>query len=385
MIKSKFWILFIVSLLLFSNSYSQNLNELRSLKEKLFADIKTANNMLKSAQKEKTLSLSKVTLLNVQIEKRKEVITNYKKQILIIESRIKSMDSTINNTEKKIVSIKKEYAKLVTEAYKRRKTYNQSVYFFSAESFNQAFQRYRMIQELNNYRKSQIRVLNSTYEALEKQKKELVEMKLVVNELLKDVNDQYSKLANERKIQEGNINYFKRRESRLRKEIKEKQTKQKDLENKIVELIKIAASSNKKIKKSNFNKYKGKLDWPVRKGLVVGKFGKHPHPVIKGLMVNNNGIDFQVDSEKDVYNIFDGEVSRVVGIPGYNKAIIVRHGKFLTVYANLKEVYVKSGTKVNEGSKIGSISDSKEDNSNILHFEIWEENKKINPSLWLKE
>ncbi|MBN2519924.1 MAG: peptidoglycan DD-metalloendopeptidase family protein [Bacteroidales bacterium] len=362
---------------------SQNLSDLKALKEKLYNDIQVSNNLLKKAQNDQKTSLGKVKLLNAQIKARQDLINNYTLQILLLEDKVSSSDSSIIAIQDQIKSIKKEYEKLLLEAYKNRNSLNGTIYFFSAETFNQAFMRYRMIQELNNYRKSQILILKKSNNALDFQKSNLLKLKAEIKVLLNDVQSQYQSLAVIKQQQESNLNILKKKERQLIKEIKLKEKKQADLELKIVELIR-QESSKTKYSPSNFAKNRGKLNWPVKKGIIVSSFGKHPHPVLKGLMVNNNGLDIELSDDNNVYCIFDGEVSRVVAIPGYNTAVLVRHGKFLSVYANLSEVHVKSGTKIKEGSKIGKVFSDNDENSNILHFEIWEESKKIDPSFWLK-
>ena len=134
---------------------------------------------------------------------------------------------------------------------------------------------------------------------------------------------------------------------------------------------------------SNFSKAKGQLVWPVKDGVVTNKFGEHNHAILKGVKVKNNGIDITALKENEVKCVYEGTVSRVIAIPGYNKAVIVRHGKYLTVYANLVDVYVKNGDVIQSNQEIGQIYTDSNEKSGILHFEIWEENKKINPVDWL--
>ena len=376
-------LLFFSLVLLTIKGNGQSVEDLKKMREVLFKEIQISNALLEKARSEQKLSTNKIRLLNIQIEKRKELINNYREQIGIVEKKIEETDSSINVTENQISNLKREYEKLIIENYKRRNNISLSLFFFSAETFNQAFQRYRMIQELNSYRKSQIIVLKNSQEALDVQKQKLLDYKTEVNGLLTGIENQSKELERERIQLQNNITSLKRKQSTLRQEIKEKERKEKELERQIVELIE-AEAKKKVYSDSNFDEAKGKLMWPLNNGIVISYFGEHDHPVVKGLKIKNNGLDIQASNNRNVYCVYDGEVSRVVGIRGYNKAIIIRHGKFLTVYANLSTVSVNSGTKVKAGSIIGQVYSSDNENSDVLHFEIWEENDKINPLLWLK-
>ena len=138
------------------------------------------------------------------------------------------------------------------------------------------------------------------------------------------------------------------------------------------------------ITSTNFGNNKGKLPWPTEKGTIISPFGEHEHPVLKEVKVKNNGIDIGTSAGASVRTIFDGTVSRVFPIPGGNKAIIIRHGNYLTVYSNLKDVVVSTGDKVKSKQKIGVVYTDEEDgNKSSLHLEIWKESTKQNPALWL--
>ena len=136
---------------------------------------------------------------------------------------------------------------------------------------------------------------------------------------------------------------------------------------------------------TDFSSFQGKLIWPVRKGTIINRFGEHEHPVLKNVTIKNNGIDIQSAEDDGVFCVHNGEVSRVVAIPGFNTTVLIRHGKYLTVYANLIEVEVKQGQKIDAGAKIGRIFRDDISKSMVLHFEIWNENQKVDPAIWLQK
>jgi len=146
-----------------------------------------------------------------------------------------------------------------------------------------------------------------------------------------------------------------------------------------------ALTPAEKIISDNFGANKGLLPWPTERGVVTGLFGEHPHPVLKNIKVQSNGIDISTSEGSSARAIFDGEVSKIVTIGPSNKAILIRHGNFFTLYSNLKETKVKAGDKVKTKQSIGIINTVKEEGKTTLHIEIWQESTKLDPSLWLSK
>ena len=194
--------------------------------------------------------------------------------------------------------------------------------------------------------------------------------KMVVNSL-KMVQNEEAQLAQELTDRQQKVKLLKSQEAQLRKEAKEADKKAKELENKILALIRESAKVTKgKIVSSVIKDNKGRLPWPIDKGLLISQFGEHEHPVIKNLKVKNNGIDIQMGASNEVKSVFEGVVSRVIAIPGYNATVIIRHGSVLTVYSNLVNVSVRQDQKVVIGQKIGEIYQGEGKNNGVLHFEL---------------
>lgn len=126
------------------------------------------------------------------------------------------------------------------------------------------------------------------------------------------------------------------------------------------------------------------MPWPVAQGTIIARFGKQPHPVLKEVFVNNNGIDIATTGVTSARAVFDGEVTGVTNIPGSGWLVIVRHGDYLTVYAKLEETYVKQGDKVKTKQNIGKISEDMDEGQRLLHFEVWQSGiGKTNPETWI--
>jgi murein DD-endopeptidase MepM/ murein hydrolase activator NlpD len=358
---------------------------LKDERDKIQKDLLITSRLLERTKNESVALNENIGLINNRLDSRQKLVNSYLFQKKIIENNIVKTDSSINSLKHDINLYKKEYEDVLIELYKRRDKYEELAYILSSSSFNQAFQRYRLLQELNNYRKSQVIVLNRMNELLLIEKQNFLQLQDNLNESLSLLNNESEKLLNERREKEEYIKSLKGKEKQLIAEIDEKRKSQELLEKRITDIILSSKSQSKGAEIKDFEKSKGLLVWPLQESIVISTFGEHEHPVIKGLKVKNNGIDIKVADKYSVTNIFEGEVSRVIGIPGYNKAVILRHGKYLTVYANLGNVEVKVGQLLKVGDVIGEVYSGDGDNNGILHFELWNENLKLDPLLWLKD
>ncbi len=373
---------FIVSFL----GYSQNseVEKLKTLRKKYQSEIVNAQKLLEKKGVSKANNLNELKVLNSKINSQQSIISTYQAEIVVITNEIQRNKAFINELTTEIQSLKKGYATLVIQANKQLSSnLNELMLIFSANSFSEAYRRFSLLKQYSSYRKKQGVILENT-----KAKQDSIQVQNIYS--LKEKQKVYNllnteleslKLATSKK--ENYIAQLQKDESWLKREIKKKQKAARELEETIEKLIKESLASPSKYMFSNFSKAKGQLIWPVKDGIVTSKFGEHNHAVLKGVKVKNNGIDITALKENAVKCVYEGTVSRVIAIPGYNKAVIIRHGKYLTVYANLVNVYVKSGETIHSNQDIGQIYTDSDDKSGILHFEIWEENKKINPADWL--
>ena len=134
---------------------------------------------------------------------------------------------------------------------------------------------------------------------------------------------------------------------------------------------------------NSFEANKGKLPWPVGKGFISGQFGEHPHPTLKNVKVQNNGIDITTDKGNIGRSVFNGTVSKVIIIPGEGKAILVNHGAYFTLYSYFKEVYVAAGDKITTKQNLGVLISEESESGSNMHLEIWKGMTKLNPESWI--
>ena len=385
MILRKIYKLFIIILFLsgFINPlFSQDVDKLRVEREKLLKDIDNTRQLLDTKRTSREETFKQVTLLTHEINVRQNIIRNFNQEIDILNSQIEDNQLKINTLETNINEIKTEYIKLLQDTYLKRSSTNELLFFLSAKDFSEAYHRHRLLKEYSSYRQQQGKTL---IENQNKLKSLLLEIQAQRNEKeqnLVKLEKEYTSLNKGQVEKKKLIDELHKEEKWLKQSLTEKERQAKALENKIIEIIRQSQATKSEYGK-NFQESMGKLIWPVS-GIVVSDFGEHEHPVIKGLLIKNNGIDIQTTGSDEVTSIYPGEISRVINIPGYNNAIIIRHGDFLTVYANMKDVYVKQGQRVETGSKLGRLYKETNEINGVLHFEIWKENQKLNPLKWLK-
>ncbi len=386
LIPLKTYNLTICLLFIFSISFSQNseIDKLKNLRTRYAKEINNAQKLLEKKGKSKTNSLNDLQILNSKINSQENIINTYKNEIIVITSIIDSNQVMVDHLSKEIAIIRKGYEKLILEANKQvNSNYNEFMLLFSSSTFSEAYRRFTLMKQYSSYRKKQGLILIDT-------KNQYDSIILINQSILTQKQETFQKLNQELENLKLSINqkkYFiselSKEERNLKREINNKKKHSEELERSIEKLILEASKNKSNFTFSNFGQAKGKLSWPVEGGIVTSNFGEHNHAVLKGVKIKNNGIDITVNKDNTVNSVYEGTVSRVIAIPGYNKAVIIRHGKYITVYANLVNVFVKSGELIKSSQGIGQIYAEENSKNGILHFEIWEENKKINPTTWL--
>ncbi len=382
--KSSLFFLFLFFISLSLLSQNKEIDDLKKLRSQYESDILNAKKLLEKKSKTKSNYLNDLKILSSKIQSQENIISTYKQEILLISQELDINNQLITKLSDEIDNIKKVYELLIIEANKQYIN-NQSelMFIFSAKSFSEAYRRFNVLKQYSAYRKTQGIILLQTkakYDSIKQHNLYILSQKQkVYNSLNKELED--IKLAVD--LKENYISKLKKDENWLKREISKKKKASSDLENSIKKLISDLGKASNANLFSNFSNSKGKLNWPIEGGVVINNFGEHNHAVLKGVKIKNNGIDISALKDNEVKSVYEGTVSRVIAIPGYNKAVIIRHGKFLTVYANLADVFVKNGDIIKSSQGIGKIYSETNDKNGILHFEIWEENKKINPTDWL--
>lgn len=368
---------------------AQNVNDLEQQVNKLQKEIKTSQNLLKKTSKNKETTIKEVEILQAQIKKRDDLIKTYDKQIAALNKETKGYKNDINNLQKELEKNRKEYADLLVIHYRNRNNLNNLLFIFSSEDFNQAVRRLRYIQQFNDLLKHKMEEIDATKVEIKQRIDKNEEDKKHIESLNNTQKKERNELNKDKKSLNDKVAKLKKDEKKIKNEIAQKEKETKDLQSKIKKIIeeelakrKADATIDTKLS-ANFESNKGKLPWPVASGVVTKKYGKNSHPTQSKVTVMNNGIDISTEQGSNALCVFDGQVSTVFNT-GTTNVVMVRHGTYFTLYANLDKVYVKSGDKVKTGQKLGLIHTGASDNVTTLHFEVWNDKNNTNPETWLK-
>ncbi len=377
--------------------FSQSIDELQRKKQDAENEIKYTTKLLNEVQNNQKLSLNRVQLLSNQIEKRNGVVSAINGEISIYQQFIDNNTLAINLMNSDLKELKKEYAELIRSAYRNKYAYDQILLLLSADNVNQAFRRHLYMKHYTAYRENQAEIMNAVQLELNQKKEKLEQQKLIKLQLLTDVKKETVQLAQEKNQKNTEIQKLQKEKQSLQKKLQKQREIEQQLEKEIQRIIEEEASKSKatgvsgfaltpeqKLVGDSFVQNKKRLPWPVERGTITEHFGINQHPVLSNVQIRNNGISITTEAGAKVRSVFNGEVSRVFGITGGNTAVIIRHGSYLTVYSNLREVTVKKGDKVSTKQTVGTVyTDSDDDNKSILKFQIWKENQKLDPEDWI--
>lgn len=404
--------LFFLLLLLWIALPTQNIvaqekrTELEKTKKQLEEEINLTNQLLEETKKSKMLSLNELNMLQAKIRKRQNLIATLQKQIQNTDSRLQRTRNDLKKTQNDLSKLKKEYGKMLVFANKNRNGLNKLMFLFAADDFNQAYRRLKYLQQYSSLRKRQIERMTTAQAQLNNQKTQLEEEKIEKTRLFDDEQKQQVLLSNEQKQVDQTVRKISDQEKKLQKDIRSKEQEalklQRQIESIIAEEIRKAqnrktenktTSSDKlsnltpeEIQLSNsFTQNRGKLPWPVERGIISSRYGEQPHPVLKKVTIKNNGIDIATTAGSEARAVFDGVVVSVNRITPTNNAVILRHGDYFTVYSNLEQTYVKRGDNVSTKQLLGSIHTDKSEGKTVIHFELWQNKNLVNPSLWLAD
>lgn len=394
----KIYYLFIIAFFCNFKVYSQPKSErsaLETQKNETIRQIEFTQGLLEQTRQSKNISVQQLNLLSKNISNRQSLIRSYEIDIIKINNNINSNNEKIIEIENNIVKLKKEYSNIIQAVYKNLEKELYLEYILGAKDINQSYHRIKQLRYISSYRRKTYIDLQNNFEQLKKENIALSLLKEEKEEVLKKKEIELKNLTIERKQKETGINELKASESKLMKEIRDKQNIQRRLENEIKLLIENEILKTKELNISvltpaeriiskDFEKNIGGLPWPVHRGIITGQYGEQEHPVLRGIKIKSIGIDINTLEGEKAICIFDGEVTKIVAIMGANYTVIVKHGEFRTVYQNLVEVLVKTGDKVKKGDSLGVIY-TDNNKSTRLHFQIWQNKNNVNPIVWLSK
>jgi murein hydrolase activator len=382
------WILVLVTIPL----ASQTKKDLEEKRRKTLEDISYVDNMIKETNKEKSSGLNDLKIIGNKLVLRENIIIGMRDEINLLNERIDLNVLAIGLMENDLVILKRDYARTVINSYKSSKSMPEIAYLLSAKDFNQGYKRLRYLQQVTKFRRREAEIILELKDQIEKTKEKLQEDLMNISDLKSKEERQKSLLQEEQGNKKKIINSLSKRENQLRNELAEKKKIAQKIE---AEIAKILEEERKKALRTeltpemkligeNFAENKGRLPWPVEKGIITGAFGEQQHPELTFVTENNAGIEITSAGRTIVRSVFKGEVARVFAIKGTNMGIIIRHGNYFTAYQNLIDVKVKRGDQVETKQELGEVFCDQENGAKaILKFMIFEGKEKRDPELWI--
>lgn len=369
---------------------AQNTRAQEEKKARLEREIAIIDKQLKENASKSSSMLADLSLLRKKVSNRKELVAESDRQIRKYNDDIYLAQVQINRMQARVDTLTAHYAKLVRSVYKNRDARVWYMYMLASDNISQAFRRMGYFRNLSNQMKDEARTIRQMQEELEAQRNELLVLKkeaeLVKAERVRELDE----LKSDEKKADGVVKKLKKDRRKYQNQLAAKKKEVNALNREIERIVAAAMKPKSSGKKTvvdtkldaAFANNKGKLPWPAY-GPVVGRFGKHYHPVYKNLeLPPNNGVDIALTRGTQIKAVFDGVVKQVMVMPGYSQCVLVQHGNYFTLYCKLKSLNVAEGDKVKTSDVIGSVDAI---NGQVqLHFEVWKGSSPQNPESWLK-
>ena len=392
--------LFLWIVLLCSNSiFSQNnRKQLEKQKEAIQKELKEINALLFKNKKQKASTFTDIENINYKIQRKQEVIKLTNRQINLLNIELEKNKNQQVDLSKRLKEVKAAYKEMILRSYKSKSGKNKLMFFLSSESFFQAFKRTQYIKQYAAFRRNQANKIVTISDELKLINDELIERKKLKETLL--TNNRLTQKSLEKEKNQANEIAFnlKSQEKKYKKNILTKQKESLKIDKQIDKLIReaIAASNKTKTKSNSFNLTpeaialaknfelnKGKLPWPVSRGVVIQRFGTQPHPVVKTAKIKSNGIVIATEKSAKVKTVFKGQVLSVLKFRGSNPTILIQHGNYITAYKNLSKVFVSKGDVLESGQVIGEVFTNKTNSQSTVQFSIFKKTTPLNPLFWI--
>ena len=369
------------------SAFGQSKEELELQRKRKLDEIKLTQKLIDATGKEQRKNINYLVILKRQINNREQLIVTEEKVLDMMSSSIESTEMFVEALETDLQSLRDEYKEMAYYAFKNRSNFDYLIYIFASETLQEAWNRLRYVRYYNEIRQNQIDLIKSTQSSLKTKVIKLREQISIKERLIEELHLEKEKLMADRRARNELLLSLRDKEEEYKSKIQEDKKKARELDQAIEEVIAAEMARNEVfsgLSGEKFAENRANFIWPAV-GIVSSTFGRHEHPGIRGVYVNNNGIDIRTEQDAQARCIFSGTVVHVVFIPGANNAIIVKHGEYYTVYKNLVEVAVRPGENVAEGQQLGKVFYDENKGAAELHFEVRHKTDKLNPLLWLKK
>ena len=395
--KSLIYFLFLSAIQLNAQDYQARQKKLEAQKISLKKEISQINTLIADSKKRSKNLANDLEDLQLKISVRDKLININNSQLNNLTSIINNQNDKISDLKIDLINLKSEYEKIIYNSYKKRSTQMKLMFLFASENINQAFNRFQYFKQYSKYRKKQADRIQQVQSEIEDTVDSLQIRKNQKQTIIEENQDIKQSLSKEKKQQDDLFDSLLKNQKNYAAQISEKEKQSKLIDNEIQKLIRLAiAESNQnnnstnfaltpegRLISTNFQSNRGRLPWPVKEGVIVRRYGTQPHPIVKTTTINSNGISIATSANSVAYSVFDGVVLSVYGFTGGNPGVLVRHGKYISNYQNLSLIFVKKGDKINANEEIGVVFTNESTGKTILKFNIFNELKPENPTIWL--
>ncbi len=419
-----------VCLITVSNAFAQpdKQKELEEKRQAILEEIKQINSLLFKTKKEEKSVLTQVQDLNQRISASENLIRVTNQQANLLSRNINDNITKISSLREELKVMKADYAEMIRKSYKSKSQQSRVMFLLSSQNFLQAYKRVQYMKQYAKFRKKQGEGIKAKTEELQKLNSDLIAQKKTKQKLIAENELAKTNLTEERKDQQALVATLKKDEGKFTTQIRDKQKEADKIDRQIDALIKAAIEEANRIARekalaetkanannttnntatttkneitkpaskeefamtaedkalaASFTSNKGKLPWPVEKGMVVKSFGTHQHPQFPNVTTNSSGVEIATADNAAVRAIFEGQVLSIQVIKGANKVVLIQHGDYISVYSNLATVSVKTGDKVSTKQNIGTVAKSPTEGKTVLKFYIYQNKTKINPADWI--
>lgn len=400
------------SLLWSQESQQEKLEERKAQIQK---EIRENERLLQTVKKKEKSAVNVIVIQSTKIKLKEKLINTTEKQTKLLGNDMYINQVQINKLKKELALLKEDYAEMIVKSYKSRSEESRAMFLLSSENFLQAYKRAQYMKQYTGFRKMQGEEIKSKSNQLTDYNEKLNVQKKAKQKLIAENEKERLALEKEKQEQQKLVNSIKKDKNKIAREIKQRQQEYRTIDRQINKLIreaiaaanrkaalekakanpsapvsKAAVSSSKieltpeaKIIADNFRANRGRLPYPVEKGFISLGYGNQTHPLFNTITVHNSGVEITTDRGANARAVFGGEVTSVIVLSPVNKAVMIQHGDFFTVYQNLSSVSVSKGDKVSIKQSIGKVRTNGETGKTVIKFLILQNTTYNNPEGWL--
>ncbi|MFD2551570.1 murein hydrolase activator EnvC family protein [Bizionia sediminis] len=397
-----FFLLLFIGISAAGFSQSKKQKELEARRQALRAEIKQINELLFQDKNKQKSQMSLIEDVNYRVSVRKNLIQVTNQQANLLTREINENQNTISDLRNELETLKASYAKMIETSYKSKSEQSRVMFLLSSSNFKQAYKRIQYLKQYANYQKEQGEAIKLKTAELQEKNTALLRQKSdkqkLINENRIAQRELEKELVQHRALMASITKNLESYTAQIRKKQREAEKIDREIEKIIREAI---AASNKKAGKTStassnfaltpeaaalakdFVSNKGKLLWPVEKGVVKVRYGKQPSPLVPSIMIQSTGVRIATEKNAQVRAIFNGEVLRIISSKNGNPTLLIQHGNYITAYSNLAKIYVKKGDKVSTKQPVGEVFTNPANGETILSFSVFRETKTVNPAEWI--